>query len=59
MNTYSNGIELVAFFNKSILNELSKPSLVKVSVGNKRPLIEFRTTNSIKQSIRQISGSCK
>ena len=59
MNTYSNGIELVAFFNKSILNELSKPSLVKVSVGNKRPLIEFRTTNSIKQSIRQISRSCK
>jgi hypothetical protein len=58
LNTYSNGIELVAFFKEAILDELSKPSLIKVSVGGQRPIIEFRTTNSITPSIRQISGTC-
>ncbi|MDC0425094.1 hypothetical protein OAL91_01290, partial [bacterium] len=58
MNTYSNGIELVAFFDKAILSELSKPSLIAVSIGGKRAIIEFRTTNSITPSINQISGSC-
>jgi len=58
MNTYSNGMELVAFFDKAILSELSKPSLIAVSVGGKRAIIEFRTTNSITPSIKQISGSC-
>ena len=58
MNTYSNGIELVAFFNESILRELSKPSLIKVSVGGKQPVMEFKTSNSITPSIGKISDSC-
>ena len=58
INTYTNGLEVVALFDAAILKELERPSRITVSIGSGRPLMEFRTTNSIAPSIRKIAGSC-
>lgn len=58
MNTYTNGIEVAAFFEKALLTDLERPSRISVSMGSNRALMEFRSTNSIASSIRAISSSC-
>lgn len=58
MNTYTNGVEVVAFFDETILTALDQPSSIIVSMGGGQALIAFRTTNSITPSMKQISGSC-
>lgn len=58
INTYSNGVEIVAFFDDSLLKELSKPSTIKVSVGGQQPLIAFRAVNSIGPSIDELYRLC-
>lgn len=58
INTYTNGVEVVAFFDEAILESLGQPSSITVSIGRNRALFTFRSTNSITSSLSEISGSC-
>ncbi|MBT3986322.1 MAG: hypothetical protein HOE89_02175 [Gammaproteobacteria bacterium] len=58
LNTYSNGVEIVAYFEDSIIAALSNAAIISVSVGDGDTLISYRTHNDIRSYITEIRDAC-
>jgi len=60
INTYSNGLEIVSFFNEGVIGELKFPSKFSVDIGkvSSSPIFYGETLNSINFGLESIIQSC-
>jgi hypothetical protein len=59
LNTYTNGIEMVSYFDESAIQALNNSAIIDVSIGNNKPLISYRATNGIKNYLPAVIDSCE
>jgi hypothetical protein len=59
LNQYSNGLEVIGYFDEAVITELAKPSNIRVSIGsNNPPRMVFKSLDGIGKYMEQARRSC-